>query len=139
VSLYLEIEKERDRPRCDVFWNNEILSTIRLQKARFAGGICQPVGRAVSKRFAGGRSLLARFAARARVLVVNTKLIAEAERPKGLFDLTDKKWRGQVVDGPAAVWHSATQAACLFDAPGCGQSKEFYRDLHSNQYSLHRK
>jgi len=29
--------------------------------------------------------------------VVNTKLIAEAERPKGLFDLTDKKWRGQVV------------------------------------------
>src|SRR5258708_7508229 len=32
VSLYFEIVHEKDRPRCDVFWNNEILSTIRLQK-----------------------------------------------------------------------------------------------------------
>src|SRR5262249_32669328 len=32
VSLYFEITHEKDRPRCDVFWNNEILSTIRLQK-----------------------------------------------------------------------------------------------------------
>src|SRR5262249_51960623 len=32
VSLYFEITDEKDRPRCDVFWNNEILSTIRLQK-----------------------------------------------------------------------------------------------------------
>src|SRR5262249_37523927 len=32
VSLYLELVSEKDRPRCDVFWNNEILSTIRLQR-----------------------------------------------------------------------------------------------------------
>src|SRR5205085_9672510 len=32
VSLYVELVKEKGRPRCDVFWNNEILSTIRLQK-----------------------------------------------------------------------------------------------------------
>src|SRR5262245_11528271 len=32
VSLYRELVKEKDRPRCDVFWNNEILSTIRLQR-----------------------------------------------------------------------------------------------------------
>ncbi|HEY7427525.1 MAG TPA: hypothetical protein VH682_25050, partial [Gemmataceae bacterium] len=32
VSLYQELVAEKNRPRCDVFWNNEILSTIRLQK-----------------------------------------------------------------------------------------------------------
>src|SRR5262249_7799623 len=32
VSLYVELVREKDRPRCDVFWNNEILSTIRLQR-----------------------------------------------------------------------------------------------------------
>src|SRR5262245_5542509 len=32
VSLFTEITQDKDRPRCDVFWNNEILSTIRLQK-----------------------------------------------------------------------------------------------------------
>src|SRR2546428_6061911 len=32
VSLYIELVKEKKRPRCDVFWNNEILNTLRLQK-----------------------------------------------------------------------------------------------------------
>src|SRR5438128_9246327 len=32
VSLYMELIQEKARPRCDVHWNNEILSTIRLQK-----------------------------------------------------------------------------------------------------------
>src|SRR6516162_8976039 len=32
VSLYEELVREAGRPRCDVFWNNEIVSTIRLQR-----------------------------------------------------------------------------------------------------------
>ena len=32
VGLTEAIIAERDRPRCDVFWNNEILNTLRLQK-----------------------------------------------------------------------------------------------------------
>src|SRR5919198_4374390 len=32
VSLYEELVREAGRPRCDVHWNNEILSTIRLQR-----------------------------------------------------------------------------------------------------------
>ena len=33
VTHYTEIVSEKSRPmRCDVFWNNEILSTIRLQR-----------------------------------------------------------------------------------------------------------
>ena len=32
VGLVKAIEEEQNRPRCDVFWNNEILHTLRLQK-----------------------------------------------------------------------------------------------------------
>src|SRR5262249_10268975 len=32
VSLYTELLREKDRPRCDVHWNNEIIGTIRLWK-----------------------------------------------------------------------------------------------------------
>src|SRR5260370_946760 len=32
VAAYFELIQEKNRPRCDVFWNNEILSTLRLQK-----------------------------------------------------------------------------------------------------------
>ena len=33
VGLANAILAEAQRPRCDVFWNNEILNTLRLQKA----------------------------------------------------------------------------------------------------------
>src|SRR3954469_7286069 len=32
VGLAEAVVAERDRPRCDVFWNNEILNTLRLQR-----------------------------------------------------------------------------------------------------------
>ena len=32
LGLVTRIERERERPKCDVFWNNEIIHTIRLQK-----------------------------------------------------------------------------------------------------------
>src|SRR5260370_33274097 len=32
VVHYTVIVSEKTRPRCDVFWNNEILGTIRLQR-----------------------------------------------------------------------------------------------------------
>src|SRR5687768_17223879 len=39
VGLVNAIIQERDRPRCDVFWNNEILHTLRLQKL----GLLDPI------------------------------------------------------------------------------------------------
>lgn len=33
VGLTNQLLAERDRPRCDVFWNNEILNTLRLENA----------------------------------------------------------------------------------------------------------
>ncbi|MCA9135067.1 MAG: hypothetical protein KDA45_17985, partial [Planctomycetales bacterium] len=39
VGLVTRIESERARPRADVFWNNEILHTLRLEQA----GLLQPV------------------------------------------------------------------------------------------------
>src|SRR5260221_2018379 len=32
ISLYFELLNEKDRPRCELFSNNEILATIRLQR-----------------------------------------------------------------------------------------------------------
>ena len=70
--------------------------------------------------------------ARARVIVVNTERVAEAERPKSLFDLAELKWKGQVAMAKPLFGTTATQAACLFQVLGPDQAKEFYRGLKSN-------
>src|SRR5262245_12483047 len=90
VSLYFEIVHEKRRPRCDVFWNNEILSTIRLQKQ----GLLVPYAAESGNLYQHAEDdTWHAFAARARVLIVNTDLVPEAERPRGLLELTDPRWK----------------------------------------------
>src|SRR5689334_236666 len=80
VSLYLELVQEKDRPRCDVFWNNEILSTIRLQRQ----GLLEPYASLSARPYPpschGPDDTWHAFAARPRILIVNTKLVKEADR-----------------------------------------------------------
>ncbi len=65
------------------------------------------------------------FAARARILIVNTKLVAEADRPKGIKDLLDPKWKGKIGIAKPLFGTTATHAACLFAAWGDEKAKRF--------------
>jgi iron(III) transport system substrate-binding protein len=129
VSLYFEIVHEKGRPRCDVFWNNEILSTIRLQKQ----GLLVPYAGESGNLYphAQDHSWHA-FAGRARVLIVNTELVPEDERPRGLLELTAARWKGHVTMARPQFGTSATQAACLFQKLGTEKAQDFYRGLKTN-------
>lgn len=132
VSLAAELEQETGRPRCDVHWNNEILATIRLARR----GVFEPYDSPRAAPFpewtkAKDHTWQA-FAARARILIVNTNLVPEAERPKSLLDLTDPKWKGKVAIAKPQFGTTATQAACLFEVLGPDAAKAFYRGLKAN-------
>ncbi|HUR54814.1 MAG TPA: extracellular solute-binding protein [Gemmataceae bacterium] len=134
VSLAVELEKEAARPRCDVHWNNEILGTIRLARK----GVYQPHDAPNAKPFPDWTKPPDRtwqaFAARARVLIVNTNIVKGP--PRGLLDLIEPKWKSAVAMAKPFFGTTATQAACLFDAMGADSAKTFYRNLKSNGVSL---
>lgn len=132
VGLFNELAREKNRPRCDVFWNNEILNTIRLQRM----GLLEPYDSPAAIPYpafarSADRTWTA-FAARARVLIVNTGLVSDAERPKSLLDLTGPKWKGKVAIAKPLFGTTATQAACLFEVIGKERAKAFYAGLHEN-------
>jgi iron(III) transport system substrate-binding protein len=132
VSLYTEIVAEKDRPRCDLFWNNEIVSTIRLQKQ----GLLQPYDSPAAKDYpawakAKDHTWYA-FAGRARILIVNTKLLPEKDRPRSLLDLTKPAYANRVVMANPRFGTTATQTACLFEVLGAEKAKEFYLGLKKN-------
>ncbi|QEL19792.1 extracellular solute-binding protein [Limnoglobus roseus] len=136
VSLAAELQAEQGHPRCDVHWNNEILNTIRLSRA----GVYEPYASPDAADFPGWTRPLNQtwqaFAARARVLIVNTNLVPEADRPKSMFDLTDPKWRGKVAMAKPLFGTTATQAACLFEVLGRERATAFYRDLKANDVQI---
>src|SRR5690349_9054204 len=69
VSLYEELIAERNRPRCDVFWNNEIVSTIRLQKQGLLEIYDSPSDRPYRDEVTKSGPYWHEFATRARILI----------------------------------------------------------------------
>ncbi len=132
VGLYGEIVAEKDHPRCDVWWNNEILGTIRLEQQRLLASHDSPSAAPYPAWTKGKDHTWYAFAERARILVVNTNLVAEKDRPQSLLELTELRWRGKVVMAKPQYGTTATQAACLFAVLGEEPAKEFYRGLKKN-------
>ncbi len=136
VSLYRELIAEKDRPRCDVFWNNEILSTIRLQKQELLEPYDGPAAKPFPADAKAADHTWHAFATRARILVVNTRLVGEKDRPCSLFDLAQPRWRGRVVMARPQFGTSATQVACLFEVLGEERARKYYLDLKTNEVQL---
>jgi iron(III) transport system substrate-binding protein len=132
VGLYLDLVREAERPRCDVHWNNEILATIRLQKQGLLEPYATPSAKAYPQRWRAADGSWHAFAARARVILVNTDKVPDAERPRSLRDLTGPRWRGRVAMARPHFGTTATEAACLFQSWGKDEAATFYRGLRAN-------
>ncbi len=132
VGLTERIIQEAARPRCDLFWNNEILNTLRLKRK----GLLQPWHPAnaadIPDEFKAKDGTWYGFAARARILIVNTRLVADADRPRSIMDLADPKWRGKVGMAKPLAGTTATHATCLFLAWGDTKAKVYFADLKRN-------
>jgi len=136
VGLYEELLREAPRPRCDVHWNNEILATIRLQQKGILAPYASPAAVPFPPRFKAKDHTWTAFAARARVLIVNTDKVKDDAMPQGLWDLTKPEWKGKIAMAKPLFGTSATQAACLFQVWGAAQAEDFYRKLHANGVEL---
>ena len=51
VGLTNQIRAERERPKCDVSWNNEIVNTLRLKRKVFSNPSIQPRRETIPTRF----------------------------------------------------------------------------------------
>jgi iron(III) transport system substrate-binding protein len=86
----------KDRPVADLFWDTGMLDTIRLQKA----GVLEPHRWRVEPGYPPGMrasdGTWCGFAARARVLLVNTEALPDPSQwPTSVDELADPKWRGR--------------------------------------------
>ncbi len=136
VGLTNLIMAEASSPRCDLFWNNEILNTIRLKEKGLLAPFHPSRAGDLPETFRASDGTWYGFAARGRVLIVNTKLIVEADRPKGIADLADPKWKGKAGMAKPLFGTTATHAACLFAAWGDEKAAAYFRSLKANEVRI---
>lgn len=70
---------EKDQPRCDVFWNNQTLGTIRLQNEGVLQPYLSPNAKRIPDTFKDPHGFWTGFAARLRIYIVNTDLLEPTE------------------------------------------------------------
>ena len=136
VGLCEDLIREANQPRCDVHWNNEILATIRLQREGILQPYASPSAVPYPAPYKADDHTWTAFAARARVLIVNTDKVSKEKHPRSLWDLTRPEWQGRLAMAKPLFGTTATQAACLFQAWGEGKAGDFYRKLHANEVQL---
>ncbi len=136
VGLAQAIIEERARPRCDVFWNNEILNTLRLEARGLLDCYHPPIAESYPAMYRSPEGTWHGFAGRARVLIVNTEVVPEDERPESIHDLAGERWRGKAGIAKPLFGTTATHAACLFAHWGEEKAKEYFRELKANDVEI---
>lgn len=132
-ELVEQIVAEKDRPVADVIWNDEILQTVRLQKL----GLLKPhswtleVGYPTDMQATDGT--WCGFAARARVLLVNTgELAAPSDYPKRVNELADPKWKQNCAIARPLVGTTATHAAVIRELQGESAALDWFQAVSEN-------
>ncbi|MCH1441363.1 MAG: extracellular solute-binding protein [Rubripirellula sp.] len=137
VGLVNRIIAEQDKPVCDLFWNNEIMHTVRLQKL----GLLQTVNWDLPPGYP--TDMVARdgtwcgFAARARVLLINTKLIPNpVDYPTSVADLSDPKWAKKCAMARPFFGTTATHFSVLRELQGREATLSQLQEIQQNAVIL---
>lgn len=137
VGLVTRILEEKKQPRCDVFWNNEIMHTIRLQQAGVLRSRRWPIPSQWPSEMKASDGTWVAMAGRARILLINVEKLSDRNQwPNSVEELSDPKWKGKC--GLALPLFGTTTTHCMVLAQRMGQEKSeaWFREVQSNAVVL---
>ncbi len=133
VSAIVE-EARAGRPRCDVFWNNELAHTVRLAQMGLLAPYASPSAAAIPGQYKDAEHRWTGFAARARVLIVSKELIPNPDDyPRSMYDLTDPKWKGRCGIARPLTGTTLTHFTALRHVLGEEDFEEWVGGLFANE------
>ncbi|MBN2491742.1 MAG: extracellular solute-binding protein [Planctomycetes bacterium] len=135
TGLVSRILGEQHRPRCDVFWNNEIVQTLVLRSRGCLERFQAEAARDIPDAWKDPDGYWVGFAARARVIILNTSLVTEP-RPAGLGAYLEPRWKGKATLARPLHGTTATHVAVLWATWGPEKTKQFFHDLEGNEVRL---
>ncbi len=127
---------EAGQPQADVFWSNDpvrpfvLIDRGQVEAYASAAAVDLPeVFRAKDGAWTG-------FAARARVLLVNTAQVGDAGMPRSIRDLADSRWRGQTAIANPLFGTTTMHVAALFASWGDEEARHFLASLRENEVRI---
>jgi iron(III) transport system substrate-binding protein len=129
------LQQEKNRPQADVFWSSETGRAVALKDAGCLAPYESPVASDIPPKFKDPAGLWTGFAARARVIIYNTRLVKGAP-PASVNDLLKPEWQGTAAIANPLFGTTSFHATALFLALGDDKAKDFFRRLKANEIQI---
>lgn len=123
---------EADHPRADVFWSNDPVRQLLLVKRGLVAPYRSPAADGLPELVRPPDGSWTGFAARARVLLVNTRMVEAGQMPRGLEELAQPRWRDQVAIANPLYGTTTMHVAALASVWGERRAKDYLRALRAN-------
>lgn len=138
VGLVRTLIEERNLPRADLFWNSETANTIHLKEEGILEPLSLPADLAgsIPGEYKDPEGYWYGFAARARVFIVNTELVAAEDHPTSIMDIVDPRWKGQAAIVRPVTGTTLTHVAALYEVWGEERTNEFLAAIIENECPL---
>ncbi len=133
VGLVSALIEERKNPRASVFWCNEIAQVVRLAQMGVLAPYESPSAKDLPPQYRDPEHRWAGFAARARILIVNTELLPDPKAwPSSYADLLDPKWKGKCAVAKPLTGTTLTHFTALRQVLGEDKFGTFLDGLFAN-------
>jgi iron(III) transport system substrate-binding protein len=133
TGLLNRLIAESKQPQADVFWSGDPVRPQLLVTKGLTENYISPSAKDIPASFKDPAGSWVGFSARARVLLVNTKLVSKDQYPKSIRDLVNPKWKGRVAIANPAFGTTTMHFAALFAKWGTKKTARFLDGLHSNK------
>jgi iron(III) transport system substrate-binding protein len=136
TGLVNRLQAEQSNPQADVFWCSDPARGIAITRLGLAQPYLSANAAAIPATFKDPQGLWTGFAARARVLIVNTQRVPESDTPQSIRAMTDPKWRGKACIANPLFGTTSFHAAALFVKWGDERAQRFFHDLKGNDVQI---
>lgn len=137
VGLANKLINEKDNPQADVFWNGEILQTIRLKSEGVLDTATVPNSKNLPDSFYDTEDHeWYAFGGRARVLVYNKSMISKEELPKTLEEFASSPDLAQSGLAYPVFGTTSTHGAVLYALWGQEKAEAYYKKLQEGNVRI---
>jgi len=127
---------EADHPQADVFWSGDPVRPFVLIERGLVVPFTPEGASALPATFRDPDGAWTGFAARARVLLVNTDQVDASETPDSIRDLAEPRWRGRTAIANPLFGTTTMHVAALFSVWGDDEARDFLQRLRDNDVGI---
>jgi iron(III) transport system substrate-binding protein len=136
TGLVNRLLAEKGRPQADVFWSGDPVRAAILKAKGVTAPYRSPAADGLPPEFSDPDGHWTGFSARARLIIYNTNLVPQDQKPRSVRDLADPTWKSQTCLANPLFGTMSMHAAALFEVMGDDAAKRLFQSLADNDVKI---